>query len=431
MNFEDFQKTWQHQDATSKISINTDLLLKEVRRKQQQFRRTIFWRDVREVGVAALLVPVFIHSGWKIHWTLYLCAFGCFVVGAFMLLDRWQQKKKTPDLNGSLKDCAATALAEVSHQIWLLKNILWWYLLPIFVPIMMFFGWVAWQVPGPIVEKLSRLLPHTSFVVLLYAGIYWLNQFAVRKNLEPRRQELEKLLVGLETENHPSIMKTKKPLGPLLLVLAVSIIAVVAQPLLKTNSATSLTLPFSGRWFVMQGGDTPNVNHHMSERAQWYAIDFMKVGGPGGRSLVKTDGATVEDYYSWGEPVSSPCEGEVVGMVNDLPDNLLGKKDAKNPAGNHVVIKISSDRYVFLAHFQQKSIQVKVGDHLKSGQVIGKCGNSGNSDGPHVHMHIQDTPTLNEGLGQNLIFKGINVELTGKVFEKVEWPLIRGLFVWR
>ena len=38
-------------------------------------------------------------------------------------------------------------------------------------------------------------------------------------------------------------------------------------------------LPFAGRWFVMQGGDTLNVNQHLRVRAQWYAIDFMKVGG--------------------------------------------------------------------------------------------------------------------------------------------------------
>ena len=136
MNFEELQKKWQAQDAGAQVSLNADLLLKEVQRKQRQFRRTIFWRDVREIGVAAVLVPVFVHSGWKVHWTLYLCALSCFVVGAFMLLDRRQQKKKTSDQNGSLKDCAATSLAEVSHQIWLLKNILWWYLLPIFVPIM-------------------------------------------------------------------------------------------------------------------------------------------------------------------------------------------------------------------------------------------------------------------------------------------------------
>jgi hypothetical protein len=60
--------------------------------------------------------------------------------------------------------------------------------------------------------------------------------------------------------------------------------------------AQELHLPFSGRWFVMAGGDTPNVNHHMAVRAQWYAIDFMKVGGAEGRALTKTDGKTLEDF---------------------------------------------------------------------------------------------------------------------------------------
>ena len=65
MNLDDFQKSWQSQDAANKISINADVLLNEVRRQQQCFRRTIFWRDVREVSVAAVLIPIFIFMGWR------------------------------------------------------------------------------------------------------------------------------------------------------------------------------------------------------------------------------------------------------------------------------------------------------------------------------------------------------------------------------
>jgi len=212
-----------------------------VRRNQVVFRARIFVRDAIEVGVAALLVPFFIYSGWKTHWTLYLCAFGCFVVGAYFVIDRWRQKKKTPDLHGSLKDCAATSLAEVCHQIWLLKNVLWWYLLPIFVPIMLFFGWSTWTMPGPVVVKVLFFFFLAAFVTVLYAGIYWLNQFAVKKSLEPRRQELEKLLNEIEPDTQTTNVKTKKPLAPLLLVLAVSIIAIIAHAAMKTNSVTNTT----------------------------------------------------------------------------------------------------------------------------------------------------------------------------------------------
>ena len=91
-------------------------------------------------------------------------------------------------------------------------------------------------------------------------------------------------------------------------------------------------LPFAGRWFVMQGGDTPNVNNHMSVRAQWYAVDFAKVGGPNERELSKSTGSTIEDFYSWGELVLSPVDGDVKAAVDQFSDNPIGVKDTQNPS---------------------------------------------------------------------------------------------------
>jgi CubicO group peptidase (beta-lactamase class C family) len=243
MNFEDFQKSWQSQDGDKRISIKADVLLSEVRRNQQQFHHTILRRDLIEVGVAAVLVPIFTYWGWKGQWTSYLVAFACFVVGAYFLVNRWRQRKKTPDLHGSLKDCATTSLAEVNHQIYLLKNVLWWYLLPIYVPIVMFFGETAWRKGGPVGANIIAALTTVfmvGFTTVTYAGIYWLNQRAVKKNLEPRRRELEKLLEELESEKKRIDMKTKKPLGPLLLVLAACITAAIARAAMKTNSIDNI-----------------------------------------------------------------------------------------------------------------------------------------------------------------------------------------------
>ncbi|HTS17019.1 MAG TPA: M23 family metallopeptidase [Verrucomicrobiae bacterium] len=194
--------------------------------------------------------------------------------------------------------------------------------------------------------------------------------------------------------------------------------------------ALECRLPFRGRWFVVQGGDTPHVNQHMAVRAQWFAIDFMKVGGPGQRALFQGNRTWLEDFFSWCEPVLAPVDGTVESTTDYFPDNPLGTKDPGHPAGNHVVIAVAPDRYVFIAHLQKGSIKVNRGDRVAVGQQLGLCGNSGNSDCPHIHMHAQNTPTVNQGRGQNMIFKGIHVELTGQVFENVDWPLIRGLFVW-
>jgi hypothetical protein len=193
--------------------------------------------------------------------------------------------------------------------------------------------------------------------------------------------------------------------------------------------AQEYRLPFQGRWFIVQGGDTPNVNQHMSVPAQRFGIDFAKVGGPSQRELVAGTPSKIEDFFSWGEPVLAPVEGEVISVVDSLPDNPLGVKDPQHPAGNHVVIRATADRFVFLAHLQRGTVSVKAGQQIKRGQPLGLCGNSGNSDFPHIHMHVQDKPELNAGQGQNPVFANINVELSGKRFSNVTWPLIRGLFV--
>ena len=197
-----------------------------------------------------------------------------------------------------------------------------------------------------------------------------------------------------------------------------------ATPLL----AQGLALPFDGRWFVAQGGDTPNVNHHIALESQWYAIDFAQVGGPTDRDLTRGARQRVEDFYGWSAEVLAPAAGVVVAVENDLPDNTLGVHDKAHPAGNHVVLQ-SGQRFYYLAHFRRGSVRVRVGDSVARGQVLAQCGNSGNSDFPHVHLHATQSPQLGEGRGENMTFAGITVELSGKQFIDVEWPMIRGLFV--
>ena len=208
---------------------------------------------------------------------------------------------------------------------------------------------------------------------------------------------------------------------------AATLVLIAAMPIHAADPA--LRLPFNGRWFVAQGGDTLNVNQHMAQPAQAFGIDFVKVGGASHREVSRPNPQRVEDFYAWGQQVLSPTGGEVIAVVNDRPDNALGMKDAEHPAGNHVVIQTAANRFVFLAHFQRGSIGVKPGQRVAVGQLLGRCGNSGNSDFPHVHLHVQDQPTLNSGQGQMPVFSKINLELSGKAFRRVTWPLTRGLFV--
>lgn len=209
-----------------------------------------------------------------------------------------------------------------------------------------------------------------------------------------------------------------------------SVFAVLVALSSVTAIAAEYRLPFEGRWFVAAGGDTINVNHHMVERSQWFAVDFLKTGGPSDRAVTTGKGDKVEDFYSWGQKVLSPADGVIHTVHDGDIDNPIGKADKTNAFGNYVVVEAGPAEFVYLAHFQKGSITVKPGQKVKAGELLGKCGNSGNTSGPHIHMHVQDRAAPYTGAGQMIPFRRINVLLSGKEFDDVNWPLLQGLFVW-
>ena len=54
MDPDNYQQAWQAQSSQTRVTIDADLLLKEVQRNQRDFRATIFRRDFREVGIGLL-----------------------------------------------------------------------------------------------------------------------------------------------------------------------------------------------------------------------------------------------------------------------------------------------------------------------------------------------------------------------------------------
>ncbi|TCK06323.1 urea transporter [Phorcysia thermohydrogeniphila] len=182
-----------------------------------------------------------------------------------------------------------------------------------------------------------------------------------------------------------------------------------------------VALPFSGEWTVWQSFDG-----EWTHKGSWkYAVDFVITDEEG--KTYKNQGIYLTDYYAFGKPVLSPVEGQVVAVVNSLPDNPPGQADKENNWGNYVVIYDKRGFYVLLAHFKQNSIKVKVGDYVVKGALLGLCGNSGYSPQPHIHIHVQalpepGSPTLPFSFSSyisNGVFKDTGVPKVGEKLEPV------------
>jgi hypothetical protein len=172
-------------------------------------------------------------------------------------------------------------------------------------------------------------------------------------------------------------------------------------PVMPRN-ATKMTLPFSDEWFVFWGGDTKQQNYHVAYRAQKNAFDIL-ITDTKGKSF-KTDGKTNEDYYAFGQPLNSPCDAEIVMVTDSIADNVPGVMNARQVTGNTVVLKTANNEYILFAHFKINSIKVKKGEIVKRGQLLGFCGNSGNSSEPHLHFHIQNKENMNGATGIKCYF---------------------------
>ena len=165
---------------------------------------------------------------------------------------------------------------------------------------------------------------------------------------------------------------------------------------LDYTTRADLRLPFDGEWFVFWGGRDIEDNYHAANAAQRFAYDFLVLED--GRSYEGNPQA-LESYHCWGRDILAPADGEVVATVTDLPDQPIGGSDPENPAGNHVVLDLGNGEFAFLDHMRQGSVSVQPGDSVARGEVLGLCGNSGNTSEPHLHFHLQTTPDLFAGEG--------------------------------
>jgi len=173
------------------------------------------------------------------------------------------------------------------------------------------------------------------------------------------------------------------------------------------RNTTKLSLPLSSEWTISWGGDTKALNLHNGAKFQQYAFNIV-INGLNERSY-KTDGRSNTDYYAFGEKILAPADATVVLAVDGVADNVPGTVNTMYVPGNSVILKTANNEYFFFAHFQQNTVNVKDGDVIKQGQLLGRCGNSGNSSEPHLHFHIQDAPNFDTATGIKCYFERIYV----------------------
>jgi hypothetical protein len=140
------------------------------------------------------------------------------------------------------------------------------------------------------------------------------------------------------------------------------------------------------------------------QAAQWTALK------PGGSASVN------KDARIWEKSIVAMAEGTIQSWENDIPTNPNPPADLSPPnpvEGNHFYIQHATD-LVLYAHLEQGSLnpqltQAPSGATVKAGDFLGLADNSGNSSGPHLHIHAIKGTQPWQGPPRPLLFREINV----------------------
>ncbi|GGV48926.1 peptidase [Streptomyces longisporoflavus] len=195
--------------------------------------------------------------------------------------------------------------------------------------------------------------------------------------------------------------------------------------------------PVTGRWSAVNSPADKVPSHGTHSLGQTYAIDIVAEPEDGARpafAWLWPMARGNRDFPAFGAPLLAVADATVVHAEDSQRDHLsrnsllayvylfvvegLGRTmgGARRIVGNHIVLDLGEGTYAMYAHVQRGSLGVRAGDKVRTGQVMARCGNSGNSTEPHVHFQLMDGPDLDTARGVPFRWRGVGVPAGGKVF---------------
>ncbi|WP_030568178.1 M23 family metallopeptidase [Streptomyces aureocirculatus] len=205
-------------------------------------------------------------------------------------------------------------------------------------------------------------------------------------------------------------------------------------------AAVEVEAPVTGRWSALNSPADKVPSHGTHALAQTYAIDITaepEESGKGARpgfAWLWPIARRPRAFPAFGAPLLAVADATVVHAEDVQRDHfsrnsllallyfffvegtVRGVAPARRVVGNTVVLDLGGGTYAMYAHVQRGSLAVRVGERVRAGQVIARCGNSGNSTEPHVHFQLMDGPDLDTAKGVPFRWRGLGVPANREVF---------------
>lgn len=167
------------------------------------------------------------------------------------------------------------------------------------------------------------------------------------------------------------------------------------KPATSVRNRTPISFPLEGIGVILWAPEGSEPNPRADSEAQRFALE---IGASDSSGRVRKAGARENREFScFGRNVRAPAGGTVIEAVDGVRDNRVGEPNPLSALGNAVMIEHAPGENSVLAHLKQGSVRVRAGQRVRRDQIIGQCGNSGNSMEPQLAYYMQDEAALQKG----------------------------------
>lgn len=162
------------------------------------------------------------------------------------------------------------------------------------------------------------------------------------------------------------------------------------------NGVAELTRDFLVRW---EGNPGDKLALRVQSAQNWFNYFSTNPGGGSGNYILPLNPPNISSWFGWrsmgdfhrgidfAHPQGTPIQA--------ISDGVVLTAEYHYSWGNYVHLKHSNGESSLYAHCV--SLNVKPGDQIKQGDIVGLVGNTGNSFGAHLHLEISSSTDLSVG----------------------------------
>jgi hypothetical protein len=197
MNWNDWEVVWKRQELPRGADADVGKLRETFEVQSRKLAKSLLVRDVAEASAGILVSVVMVGIWWRqgtAGWPIGLAiALTLGVTGVF-LRERLRAHRARVGPEAPVLTRLEAEIAELQHQRRLLMGVWKWYLAPLGAAIVIVRLTIARSRPAWDIARDSRFVgAYFLFCALLFWLAWLMNRRAVRKRVEPRIAELEKL----------------------------------------------------------------------------------------------------------------------------------------------------------------------------------------------------------------------------------------------